>query len=54
MLINMLQLIVRIELFIIEDIYSKCKKLNRNYILYDYKCFLIVFVDKFRNVIFDE
>lgn len=54
MLTNMLQLTVRIELFITEDTYSKCKKSNRNYIPYDHKCLLISFADKFRNVTFDE
>lgn len=53
---NMLQLTVRIELFITDDTYSKCKKSNRNYIqyMYDHKCLLIAFADKFRNVTFDE
>lgn len=53
---NMLQLTVRIELFITDDtyMYSKCKKSNRNYIPYDHKCLLNAFADKFRNVTFDE
>lgn len=51
---NMLQLTVRIELFVTDDTYSKCKKSNRNYIPYDHKCLLIAFTDKFRNVTFDE
>lgn len=51
---NMLQLTVRIELFITDDTYSKCKKSNRNYIPYDHKCLLSAFADKFRNVTFDE
>lgn len=54
MLTNMLQLTVRIELFITEDTYSKCKKSNRNYIPYDHKCLLNAFADRFRNVTFDE
>lgn len=51
---NMLQLTVRIELFITDDTHSKCEKSNRNYIPYDHKCLLIAFADKFRNVTFDE
>lgn len=54
MLTNMLQLTVRIELFITDDTHSKCKKSNRNYIPYDHKCLLIAFTDKVRNVTFDE